>query len=454
MFIAKRAIVIGAGIGGLSAARALADSFETVIIIERDKVPDNAQLRPGVPQGRQPHGILQGGLTALDRLFGDFTKSLREAGAKEIDWGHFLWEPPGRTALPRRNFGIKFSMCTRPLIERTILNRLKALPNIVLLDERRATELALSPDGNSVVAVHCRNRRGTMERHEADLVVDTSGRGELTLDTLRTTGREVPTESKIEVDYYASSIVIEIPQDADLFEAAMRTCPDAPGSSLTGLLIAREQYIWAYLGGRGKDAPPDNWPKFLEFTRRLSSNTIYRAIKDAVPQSEVSRFAIPEYRRRHFEKLSDFPTGLIALGDAVCRFNPIYGQGMSTACMEAEILKALLSDYCSLGPSLVGLPQRLFAAFQPLLDSVWSLSATPDLIYPAVRGERPQHFDETVRYFDAIQQASLRDAEIHELFYQVLGLVKPIDILFDANVVGRVGSVVASNTADLVTKFP
>jgi len=86
--IGKQAVVVGAGMAGLMAARSLADFFERVVVLENDALPKEATHRPGTPQSRHIHALLAGGLQALSRLFPGFVESLSQAGAVRLRMGY------------------------------------------------------------------------------------------------------------------------------------------------------------------------------------------------------------------------------------------------------------------------------------------------------------------------------------------------------------------------------
>src|SRR5215469_17572260 len=101
--VGKRAVVIGAGVSGLSAAQALADHFEEVIVLERDELPSDTAPRPGTPQARQAHGLLGGAIKALEELFPGFGRDLIQAGAVPVNPGfELLLEYPALDPFPRR----------------------------------------------------------------------------------------------------------------------------------------------------------------------------------------------------------------------------------------------------------------------------------------------------------------------------------------------------------------
>jgi 2-polyprenyl-6-methoxyphenol hydroxylase-like FAD-dependent oxidoreductase len=177
---------------------------------------------------------------------------------------------------------------------------------------------------------------------------------------------------------------------------------------------------------------------FLAFAEQLRTGTIYGAIKGAKPVGDIARFAFPESVRRHFERTAFFSRGLIALGDAVCRFNPIYGQGMSVAAQEACILRDLLAARATAGDPLEGLPKAFFAAIQGVIDTPWVTAAVQDFAYPQTRGERPPDIENTLKLAAALNRAAARDANVHKLAVEVRQLLKPRSAYLDPAFVAQV----------------
>ena len=135
-----RAIVIGAGIGGLSIAGALAKYFEQVEVFERDRLTASAASRSGTPQDRHPHGLLAGSLRALGEIFPGFESDLAGAGAVSVRIAQDIqYERPDVGILPKRDFGLSLLCASRPLIELVLRRRAEAVANIALRPECRVT---------------------------------------------------------------------------------------------------------------------------------------------------------------------------------------------------------------------------------------------------------------------------------------------------------------------------
>ncbi|CAB3760415.1 Putative epoxidase LasC [Paraburkholderia solisilvae] len=439
MHIGKRAIVIGAGIGGLSAARSLVGSFEEILVFEREVLTNVIAPRAGIPQGRHPHSLLPGGTQALSELFDNFPMKLRNAGAKVTDYAKRMrFEFPGQRALPEREVGIDIHICTRPLVESVVRRCVERYEDIVILDGRRVTELLSSADHLAVDGVRCETRNGTVETFAADLVVDASSRGELTLEFLKRSGRSQPRETTIGVDYNYATSIVEFP-DGPPDELTILTFPNAPTSTRMGVLVKREDdRFFVTLCGRGVDSPPNEWEAFVEFASTLPTDSLYRALRQAKLHGKIVQFAFQESRRRHLDEVEKWPRGLIAVADAVCRFNPVHAQGMTVAAKEAVILNDLLAARWGCADPLAGLMEEWMFRINPLIDNVWGLAALPDLAFPDARGQRPPDLDEALEYQRQLIEAAVLDHGIHSLFLEVIGLITPADALRTPEVVDRV----------------
>jgi 2-polyprenyl-6-methoxyphenol hydroxylase-like FAD-dependent oxidoreductase len=316
--------------------------------------------------------------------------------------------------------------------------RLERLANVALRQGRRVESLVATPDGAAVTAVQCGAEGGTSETLAADLVIDASGRGALSRDLLERIGRPPVEESVVGIDITYATAVFAIPDDAPAKFKGAYLLPDAPRTSRGGLLLPIEGGRWTLtLFAAHGDQPPGDREGFVAFARSLRTQTIFDAIKQAELLGPIARYGFPGNVRRHFERLADFPRGLLPLGDAACRFNPVYGQGMSVAAQEACLLRRLLGSLAPEADPLAKLGTSYFAALATLLEAPWS-TAMLDLVYPETTGPRPADFEGRLKFGAGLIRLAARDADVHKLFYEVNNLVKPPSVYRDPELQRRV----------------
>jgi 2-polyprenyl-6-methoxyphenol hydroxylase-like FAD-dependent oxidoreductase len=441
-YMGKRAIVIGAGISGLSAAGAITEYFDEVLVIERDNLVAEAAPRAGVPQGKQAHGLLGGGVKALEELFPGFAEDLESAGAVPIDCGsEILLEVPGQEPYPRSKWNWLIYGASRPLIELAIRRRVEQQKNLQLRDGYRVVTLIGAPNGSVVRGVQCKTADGGFETLFADLVIDASGDGAPTLSFLKSAGHSLPEETRIGVDIRYGTAYFRNPNVEDC--KTIVTFPKVPESVRSGYLVPAENNTWQLLLiGRGEDAPPADGDGFVSYARQLGTASIYEAVKDAERISEVARYAFPASVWRHFGAV-DIPIGLLPVGDVICRLNPVYGQGITVAVQEAIVLRHLLGRKASQRDALAAVGKAFLAEAEALLEGPWSLSAVPDFIYPQTVGERPADLENTLRFQGALNRLAVRDPAIYQLLIEVRHLLKPLDVLKDPELVRQVEAEIA-----------
>ena len=206
--IGQHAIVVGAGIGGLVAAKALSSCFETITVLERDALPSKAMARSGTPQARQIHVLLRGGLDALIELFPEFETELERAGAVRVRVGsQSLLEMPGFDPFPRRDLGFDYLCMTRPLMELVVRSLVEHQGNIVLKPHCCVTQLLGLVEHAAVNGVRYDEANERSNELAADFIVDASSRGALTLALLDRLGLPRPQETEIGIDLrYATAL--------------------------------------------------------------------------------------------------------------------------------------------------------------------------------------------------------------------------------------------------------
>jgi 2-polyprenyl-6-methoxyphenol hydroxylase-like FAD-dependent oxidoreductase len=257
----------------------------------------------------------------------------------------------------------------------------------------------------------------------ADLVVDCTGRGSRTPQWLAALGYAAPVESEVKVDVgYATRIFRRDPADPRSREWVLST-PEAPAETRFGGMFPVEGERWIVsLGGWAGDHAPIDAAGFLEFARGLPSPDIYNLISRAEPISDVIPHKFSASLRRHYEKLTRFPDGYLVLGDAVCSFNPTYGQGMTSAALQAAALDELLGQF---GRPSAELARAFFKRVAAIVETPWQMAVGEDFRFPGTTGPKPAGVDLINRYIALVHRATLVDAEVCRAFLLVMNLIAP-----------------------------
>lgn len=431
----KSAIVIGGSIGGMVAARVLTDHFDEVVLVERDYLPGGSENRPGVPHARHLHFLMKRGLMILEDLFPGVKPDLLEAGCCVADQGKdVLYIYPYGPA-PRDSMGLDFLTFTRPLLEATIRRHLLGNPKVSILEGHEVCGLVATEDGKTVTGVRVRPRNqadhdeyGSETVLSGDLVVDTSGRPSEGPQWLTALGYQAPEETVVDGFWGYATRLYEPPANWKADWKLTLCIPRAPYQPRAGVIQPIEGGRWLVtLAGVMRDYPPTDEEGFLQFAKSLSTSAIYDAIKDARPLTGIRGFRRTANRLRHFEKLPVMPRGFVAMGDSVCATNPVYGQGMSLACMAAlDLGRWLQENGGEAGDSL---------AFQKkvakLVSAPFDMCAGADLRWPATQGGE---ITASVRflqwYVDQILRLIPVSADVYRRFQRVNHLLDGPEALF------------------------
>jgi 2-polyprenyl-6-methoxyphenol hydroxylase-like FAD-dependent oxidoreductase len=442
-FGGRRAIVIGGSMAGLATARVLADHFEEVLLVERDALPDTIDPRKGVPQGRQLHGLLKRGLEVYEELFPGLGASLIAGGGMRVDFSKDLrWHHFGVEKV-RFDSGVVAIMMSRPYLEREVRRRVSALSNVRLLDQRDVTGLIASEDRRCVLGVKTRRRDGEsseVEELRGELVVDACGRGSSTPKWLTELGLPKPEESKVRVDVGYASRLYRRPESTGLPYKALFIIGTPPTSKRLGVLFPIEGDRWlALVAGMLGDHPPADPDGFLEFAKQLPTDDLHRVLVKAEPISDIATYKFPAHLRRHYERMAAFPDGLAVLGDSQCSFNPIYGQGMTTAALSALALGECLTEQRERhGSSIRGLSRRFQVRSAKLADVPWMMATGEDLRYPEIEAKRPFGYGIMKWYLGRVHQAVAHDEVIALHFLRAMHMIEPPTKLFEPRQLVRV----------------
>jgi 2-polyprenyl-6-methoxyphenol hydroxylase-like FAD-dependent oxidoreductase len=447
--LGQRAVVVGAGIGGLATAGALAKYFAQVEIFERDPLTTSPSSRSGTAQDRHPHGLLAGGLQALGEIFPGYESDLAKAGAVSVRVARDIrYEHPDVGVLPKRDFGLSLLCASRPLIELVLRRRAEAIANIALRPECRVTGIVPTPSGAAVNSIRFDPGSGRSETLAADLVVDASGRGALTLTLLDALGWERPEVTEVGVDLSYATAVVPIPSNAPPDWKLVLTQPDPPALALHAFLIPAEDSRWMIaIADHGATARPETWDSYLEASRSLATPTLYNALCYATPPSGIRHYRFPASTWKHFERLPRLPRGVLPVADALCRFNPIHGQGMSSAAQQAQLLQDVLGRAAT-EPDPIPAAQAVFMGeVASVLETPWSMSTSADLAFPGTRGERPDNFEEAQQFEAALFRAVVADPLVHRAMMEVGQLLQPRSLLQEPAIMRRIEAVSAKVAA-------
>jgi 2-polyprenyl-6-methoxyphenol hydroxylase-like FAD-dependent oxidoreductase len=432
--IGDRAVVLGASMAGLLAAQVLSDSYGQVTVIDRDELPEASMHRRGVPHGRHLHALAARGQQALEELFCGLTAELVADGVPAGDMladtrlflsGHRLRQAPT---------GLGLLCASRPVLEGRVRARVRALPNVRLVDRCDVVGLATTPDRRRVTGARLLRRAdGSAEEVlGAGLVVDATGRGARTPAWLEALGYPRPEREQVRVGLGYATRIYRLPPDALGGDLAILQAA-TPWHPRAGALQVLEGDRWMVtLAGILGDHPPTDPVGFLDFARSLRFPDIYQAVRDAEPLDDPVAFRFPASVRHRYEKLDRFPDGLLVMGDAVASFNPIYGQGMSVAALEALALRRHLEH------GTAPRPRRWFRELARVVDVPWDIAAGGDLVFPGVQGRRTARVRLVSAYLARLHAAAAHDADLAGAFLRVVGLVAPPGSLLRPGVAARV----------------
>ena len=428
----EHAVVIGASMGGLVAAAALARHFDRVTVVERDELPASPAHRRGVPQSKHAHGFQPGGLAALDELRPGFRDELLADGVPTGDTSNNSSWFVGGGHLARADAGVRAFGFTRPFVEQHARIRVRALPGVTIVDGMQVEALIAEPDGRgrSHVAGVVAERDGVAVELRADLVVDASGRVSKLPDWLRELGYPAPTEEQVHCRMSYLTRRWRLREGAlggDVFTVVGVT--DKPEF---GVAIAQEDGTHIVTIGSLLDGGPAKEDEaYRAFARGLADPRIGDALEGAEPVTDYQPSHFPFSRRRRYDKLRSFPHGLLAIGDAIASFNPMYGQGMSVAALEAVALRDQLAQGALDA-------RRFFKRAHRIEDVAWKISTGGDLRFAEVEGKRTPDMKVMNAYLDRLMLAARTDPVLAAKFLRVAGFVDRPESFFAPSIVRRV----------------
>ncbi|WP_411107193.1 NAD(P)/FAD-dependent oxidoreductase [Streptomyces sp. cmx-4-9] len=416
----EHAVVLGAGLAGLLAARVLADRFARVTLVERDELSDAGPVfRPGVPQSRHVHVLWSKGVGLLEEMLPGVTGELLGAGAALLESpGDFLWLSPADWF--REVPGTEVLLAGREVIDFTVRTEVLRHPRIRLRAGTAAAGLVGTADGRAVTGVRLRDG----ECLAAGFVVDATGRTSKAPAWLAALGFPAPEVTRYDARLGYASRYFAIPPDAARrwHGVYVQSRPDGPRG---GVLVPVDRSRWLVtLIGNGEHAPSTADEDFLGFARSLRSPALHDAVRGAEPLSAVAGFRSTANEWLHYERLERWPEGFVVLGDAACRFNPVYGHGMTVAALAADALRKELR-----GLDTGGVPaaaRRIQRRTVLQARTAWQIATSEDLRYAQTEGPPPDRATRVLqRYMSRVMVGANADPAVSRRFFGVLSLSAP-----------------------------
>jgi len=429
--VGDRAVVLGGSVGGLCAARVLADGFDEVVVVERDPLPDAPVARDGAPQTNHPHALLTAGQAVLEDLFAGFGEDLIRAGGLVVDTTrNFLEYQRGGFVAPGTERTPTYC-ATRPLFEHVARRRLRERDAVRLLSPCRFVGYRTDDADRAVTGVTVRDGDGPTESLGADLVVDATGRASRTPEWLDDAGYDAPPTDRIEIDLQYSSVRIDRPPG----DRRLVSVPPDPPRTRGAALIPVEDDRWeVILAEMGADGGPTDRAGVIAFAEDLPVALVGDLLSTRPWVGDgVARYPFPASVRRRYERLERFPGGLVVTGDAMASFNPVYGQGMSVAALDALVLHHALAD-----GGLDRLGPRFFDRVAPVLDTPWQLAVGADRGFAATDAAASPAERLFERYFDRLLRRAHEDSVVAAAYQEVVGLERPPTALLRPGVLARV----------------
>lgn len=421
---------------GLLAARVASEFYDSVTVVDRDRLPDHPIHRKGVPQGRHLHSFLTRGTGILGELFPGILDEFAAAGAVVIDnadlsgryarIGRHELNQTGRLADPA---ALAIYSASRPFVEFHVRQRVERLDNVAFLDGHDA--IGPVHDRDTVTGVRIRNRSNRLSQVlHADLVIAATGRAGRTAEFVAGAGFGSVPEQRLDPAWGYSSQLLRIPPgrigDRMVFINQGRDAPLL-------LLVAYEHDTWMLAIARDghHGCPPKDFTAMLAAAKQVLPAPIMAGLKDATPVGDIAVSRDTGARWHRYDRMPRFPAGLVVIGDGLCRLNPLHGQGMTMAALQALALRDCLNDGVS------DLPQRYFREAATQIAPVWAANAATDR--PA-SADHPHSVRRRLRswFADAVGTAASRDIAVTERVLRVRNLVDPPTRLRDPLLLARI----------------
>ncbi|EEL34344.1 FAD/NAD(P)-binding protein [Bacillus toyonensis] len=428
----NKAIVIGGSMAGKFAAKALSTSFKEVIILEVGDKWDGKASRKRVPQSDHPHVLLKGGEKAIEELFPTIMNELIKAGSiinnftRDLKWHQFgLWKQPfiGEVHMIQQS---------RPLLEWHIQKRIDQISNITITYKTLVNGLLVDGKLNKVCGVKVKYlETGMQEEVHADIVVDASGFGSKSMEWLREYEIEVQ-EEKVRIDLFYATKMFQLKENEELYCCNMLMSPSFPENPYGVLIqtIEDNRYFVTFSGYANEKAPQTD-DEFYDFAENLSISNVTEFLNKAEGITDIKTYKIPYQVRRRFDLVNNVPEGLLVVGDAQCRFDPVFGQGVSVAAMEAHQLQLLLQSRKQLDKTFT---QQFYKKTADIIEIPWDMTTTEISRHPQLKRELTTKQKFQLWYTKQIYRLSASDSDVYIRLVRVMNLIRSPFHLFHPKV--------------------
>ncbi|PEI83810.1 NAD(P)/FAD-dependent oxidoreductase [Bacillus toyonensis] len=428
----NKAIVIGGSMAGKFAAKALSTSFKEVIILEVGDKWDGKASRKRVPQSDHPHVLLKGGEKAIEELFPTITNELIKAGSiinnftRDLKWHQFgLWKQPfiGEVHMIQQS---------RPLLEWHIQKRIDQISNITITYKTLVNGLLVDGKLNKVCGVKVKYlETGMQEEVHADIVIDASGFGTKSMEWLREYEIEVQ-EEKVRIDLFYATKMFQLKENEELDCCNMLMSPSFPENPYGVLIqtIEDNRYFVTFSGYANEKAPQTD-DEFYDFAENLSISNVTDFLNKAEGITDIKTYKIPYQVRRRFDLVNNVPEGLLVVGDAQCRFDPVFGQGVSVAAMEAHQLQLLLQSRKQLDKTFT---QQFYKKTADIIEIPWDMTTTEISRHPQLKRELTTKQKFQLWYTKQIYRLSASDSDVYIRLVRVMNLIRSPFHLFHPKV--------------------
>ena len=432
----RHAIVMGRSLGGLITAKVLSKHFERVTIIEKDAVNSEPESRKGQPYTRHLHGLLPAGYKIISELFPDIKTDLKNNGAKLMDFAEtMIWKTYGGYR-KKFNMNLEAVMVSRPLLEYLVRKRVLAVSNIELIDKTSVLNLIASEHNSRISGIVIENKGEENQKTlDANLIIDVTGRGSRSAHWLKELGYDAPETEEVKINVGYATRLYKRDPNHPFSNSWLLSTPEAPKETRFGGLFPIDGDRWIIsVGGWHGDSAPLEEENFLKFIKSLNMPELYDTVNNSEPISDIVPYKFHSSLRRHYEKLKKFPIGYLVLGDAVSSFNPTYGQGMTSASLQAYQLDKTLSENIDENK----LATTFFKKAAKVIDIPWQLAVGEDFRFPDTVGKKPSGVDFINKYVGRVHRVTHHDEEVCKAFLNVMSLIKPPTSLFSPKIFFRV----------------